>query len=167
MNWITFGKVIAKLFAILNLIRKTANEQGWSIEGMFSLLDDENGKEALKTATRVWLQEESRLRIVEIEMIEASEPMSHSEALKWAEQYKSDGWRFPTKKDYGGPHQGIHLQKYFSHNDNKYWLLEGWSVDKHTAGLYGVSRRCTCDKTPPLRRACVIRELPKKTWQLV
>lgn len=153
MNWTMFGKIVIRLLTILNLIRETAKEQEWSIEGFFSLLDRETGKEALKTATRIFLQEEERLRKHYFEMLEAHKTMSFEEANKWAESYLADGWRVPTTDDTRS------LDSLFVTEDF-YWLAEGWAVSQKSGGLHS-SRR------GEKRRACVIRELPPKTWQLV
>lgn len=163
MYWNTFGKLIMKIVSIVNLIRNTANNLNVSVEQFFSYLDSEYGKEALKTATRIFIEEINRLhKGLEYEVIEASETMTWDEAVAWAASI-GNGWRLPLYKDL------LNFKEQLSQGE-KYWLgQKDASFYSEGYGLifWKTSSGIGSEDTITKNHVCMIRELPQKTWQLV
>jgi hypothetical protein len=153
---------MVKMLLIFNLIRKTANELEASSEWIFSCLDDEDGKEALKTATRIFITEIKRLaRGPEYEVIESPNTMTWDEAMAWAASI-GDGWGLPSYSN------RLNFKKNIS-QDGQYWIGQKNKAEYfYGQGFIFRTTSCGIGSEDPNKKnyACAIRELPRKTWQL-
>lgn len=160
MNWTTLGNLVVKFFQIINLIKKTAIEQGVTTEQVFSLLDEKHGREALGTAVRIFIQEVNRLWEWNIEVWESPTPMTWDEAQHWAKTI-GYGWRLPTPKDNLAWVQK-QLGNYSDYWTDSYFTMHGTGCSFYCSGA-GI---CSTDPSKKIG-VCLIRETSGKSWQLV
>jgi hypothetical protein len=167
MNWKIFAKMIVKTVNILNIIRKTADEQGLSLEHVLSQLDEKHGMEALEAASKIFAGEIKRLNDgPEYEIMVSPNPMTKAEAVAW-ESSVGDGWKIPDVENHGANHFKA-INEFCGRK--RHWE----EMRKYRADGYiwlGMTRTGTGGIEPGYEGrdvyACLVRELPPKTWHLV
>jgi hypothetical protein len=174
MNWTTFAKMIVKIVTILNIIRKTAEEQNISLEYIFSALDEKNSRKALKVSAEMFANEIRRLNDgPEYEVCMSPAPMTTGTAINWVNSMHDEGWRFITTTDFD---RNLHkaLSMFNGLSDGKRYWEERTDIRREAGHRYfgacstsyaGIEIGACCDRNDIY--AVFVRELPPKTWQLI